>query len=79
MEKRKKLIRNIVIICSLIVIIELIIMLFIKIKRERDIVYYDGLNNVIRIDEGYVGVGESDFKNSEFIKTKRHLKFILSI
>ena len=70
--KNKKLIKNIVVFCILIIFIELLIMLVIKISREREIVHLDSLNDVIITDNGYIGVGESDFKYSKFVDEKKY-------
>ena len=71
--KNRKLIKKIVILCILIIIIELLIMLFMKIKRERNITYLDGLNDLVLLNDGYVGVGESDFNDSKFVEQKQYV------
>ena len=68
--KKKKWIKKVVILCVVIIIIELIAMLIMKIVRERNIDHFDNLNDVILVDDGYVGVGESDFDNSKFVSKK---------
>ena len=68
--KNKKWIKKAVILCILIIIIELIAMLIMKIVRERNIDHFDNLNDVILVDDGYIGVGESDFDNSKFVSKK---------
>ena len=70
--KNKKLMKNIVVFCILIMFIELLIMLVIKISREREIVHFDDLNDLIITDNGYVGVGESDFKYSDYVDEKKY-------
>ena len=68
--KKKKWIKKVVILCVVIIIIELIAMLIMKTVRERNIDHFDNLNDVILVDDGYVGVGESDFDNSKFVSKK---------
>ena len=70
--KKKKIIKKVAIICILVIVIELFIMLIIKINRERNIEHIDGLNDLIVIDNGYIGVGESDFKGSKFVGEKQY-------
>ena len=70
--KKKRIIKKIGIICFAIIIIELLTMVIIKINREKDLVYLDSLTNIIPIDSGFVGVGESDFKYSKFVNEKKY-------
>lgn len=65
-----KLLKRLFIICVIIVAIELISMLVIKIFRERDIAHFDTLNDVIKVDDGYIAVGISDFDSSSFVDKK---------
>ena len=68
--KNKVLIKKLVIACFVIILIELIIMLIIKISRDRSLVNYDSLNDIIGFNENYVGVGSSDFSNSSYVNKK---------
>ncbi len=70
MEMKKKLFKKIVIACLAIMIIEALLMLVIKITREREIINYDGLNDIIVVDDGYVAVGSSDFTSSSYVDKK---------
>ncbi len=73
--KKIVLIKKMIIFCIAIIVIELAIMLIIKINRESEIEYFDGLNDLIVTDNGYVGVGESDFKYSKDVsEVKYHYK-----
>ena len=63
---RKKM-KSIIIICLAIVVVELIIMSIVKISRERGIDRINFLNDIIKVDDGYVAVGASDFHNSKFV------------
>lgn len=68
--KKKGLMKKIVIICVTIIFLELFIMLIMKITREKSIDHTDGLNDIIKVDNYYVGVGESDFDHSKFVNKK---------
>lgn len=70
--KNKKLIKRVIIICILVIVIELLVMLFIKIKRDREMTFFDGLNDIALNGDGYVGVGESDFDDSKYVKQKKY-------
>lgn len=70
MNKKKKLLKKIMIICVVIILIELIAMLIMHIKRERNIDHVNDLYNVLKVDDGYIGVGISDFYNSKNVKKK---------
>ena len=69
-KKKSKLLKRIFIICIAILLIELLAMLIIKIVRERQIDHLSLLNDIIKVDDGYIAVGESDFSNSKSIDTK---------
>ena len=43
--------------CVAVIVLELLIMLLMKIGRERDISHVDSLNDVIMVDDYYIGVG----------------------
>lgn len=68
--KKRKWLKKIVILCVVIIAIELIAMLIMKIMNERNIDHYDSLNDLIMVDDYYIGVGESDFDNSKFVSKK---------
>ncbi len=67
MKKKKKLIKIVSIICLIIIIIELLIVVIDKISREKSIVHIDNLNDLEKVSDGYIGVGESDFYNSKYV------------
>ena len=69
-KKKAKLIKRIFIIGIIIVIIELLAMFVLKIVRERNIEHMDTIEDIIKIDDGYIGVGVSDFSSSKNIDTK---------
>lgn len=71
--KKVKIIKKVSIICLAVIILELLIMLIIKISRERKIEYFDSLNDIVVTDNGYVGVGQSDFKYSKDVKEKDYI------
>ena len=68
--KKGKIVKKIVILCIAIILIELLLMLVIKIKRERDIDHIDTINDIVKVDDYYIGVGESDFDHSKFVSKK---------
>ena len=70
MKKKMKLLKKIIIFCIVIIAIELLAMLVMKIINERKIDYIDNLNDVIMVDNYYIGVGVSDFNNSSFVSKK---------
>ena len=69
-KKESKLLKKLVIICIVIILVELITMLIMKISRERDIDHLDAINDIIKVDDGYITVGTSDFNNSKTIDSK---------
>lgn len=69
-QKKNKKILTIMIICIIVILIELLIMLIIHISRERTINHIDSLNNLIKTNNGYIGVGISDFNNSNYLSKK---------
>ena len=72
MKKKKKdnFLKKLFIICVLIIGIELIAMLVMKVVRERNIDHFDAINDIIKVDDGYIAVGVSDFSDSKEIDTK---------
>lgn len=60
----------IIILCIAIITVELLIMLIIHISREKNIDHIDNLNNIIKTNNGYIGVGISDFHNSKYVSKK---------
>lgn len=70
--KNNKLIKRIVIICIVVILIELILMMGIKLFRERKIDHVDTINDLIQVSDGYVSVGISDFDNSKNINKKTY-------
>ena len=63
----KKKIKGIVFVCLAIIFIELIIMLVVKISRERKLDRINIVNDLVKVDDGYIAVGVSDFHDSESI------------
>ena len=70
MNKKKKLLKRIMIICGIIIIVELLLMLIMHIVRERGIDHISNLYDVVKIDDGYIGVGVSDFYDSQYVDKK---------
>ncbi len=60
-NKNKKMIKKIVIACIVIILIEIVAMFVIKVLRERKIDHVDVINDLIKVDDGYIAVGISDF------------------
>jgi len=69
-NKKKKKFEKIMIVCLIIIMIELGIMAIMKIVRERKIDRINEVKDVIKIDDGYITVGISDFHKSKFINEK---------
>ena len=72
MKKSKIKLKKIAIICIVVIVIELLAMLIMKVLREIKIDHIDGINDVIMVDDYYIGVGQSDFYNSKFVSEKRY-------
>ena len=66
-KDRYKLFKRIGIICGVILILELISIMILKVVRERGIDHVDSLYDFIETDDGYIGVGTSDFSSSKTI------------
>ena len=65
-----KLLKRVIIACSIIVIVEVALMVGIKVSREKKINRIDMICHVEKIENGYLGVGMSDFHNSKYVKEK---------
>ena len=61
-----KWLRVIIVLCIAIIVVELGYIGLSYYNRTKSIVYTDTLNSFKEIDDGYLVVGNSDFKNSEF-------------
>lgn len=61
-----KWLRVVVVLCIAIIVIELGFILLSYIRRSNAIIYTDSLNSFESVDDGYLVVGNSDFKNSKF-------------
>lgn len=70
MKKKKFLM--LLIICVSIIVIELFVMLIMYINRERNISHVNSLNDIVKTNDGYVGVGISDFHDSDNVKMKTY-------
>ena len=70
--KKKKFLKKVMIICVAIIVIEVVAMLIMTIKNERGIDRVQGLNDVVKVSDGYVGVGVSDFHQNSFVKEKKY-------
>ena len=71
-DKKKKIIERVGIICLLIIIIELLIMVIMKSIREKNIERIDNLNDIVKVSDGYIAVGESDFYKSKFVDVRKY-------
>ena len=65
-KKLVKWLRVIIVLCIAIIVVELGYIGLSYYNRTKSIVYTDTLNSFKEIDDGYLVVGNSDFKNSEF-------------
>ena len=66
-EKKKKILERIIIICLIVILIEVIAMGIMKIVRERNIDHIKALNDLIKVEDGYLGVGVSDFHQNNYV------------
>ena len=71
-EKKKKILEKIIIICLIVILTEVVVMGIMKIVRERKLDHIKSLNNLIKVDDGYVGVGISDFHQNNFVDEKTY-------
>ena len=69
-KKKSNLLKKMFIICIVVIFIELVTMFIIKVLRERSIDHLDAINDIIKVDDGYIAVGVSDFNSSKTIDTK---------
>lgn len=60
-NKNKNMVKKIVVTCIVIILIEIVAMFVINILRERQIDHVDVINDLIKVDDGYIAVGISDF------------------
>ena len=67
-NKKMKILKKIMLGCLIVISVELLAMLGIKIFRERNVLHNDELSDLIKIDNGYVGVGSSDFSDSKYVE-----------
>lgn len=65
-KKLVKWLRVIIVLCIAIIVVELGYIGLSYYNRTKSVVYTDTLNSFKEIDDGYLVVGNSDFKNSEF-------------
>ena len=65
-KKLVKWLRVIIVLCIAIIVIEIGYIGLSYYNRTKSVVYTDTLNSFKEIDDGYLVVGNSDFKNSEF-------------
>lgn len=61
----KKILKIAAIVCISVIVLELFYLMFTYFKRESANIYYDGLNVIEKIEDGYIAVGSSDFKHSK--------------
>ena len=65
-KKLVKWLRVIIVLCIIAIVLELG---YIGVRiyiNSKSVVYVDTLNNYKQVDDGYIAVGNSDFKNSDF-------------
>ena len=66
--KNKNTLKKIIVFCLSIVFIELLIMGIMKLTRERKVDRINMVNDIVKVDDGYILVGVSDFHSSKYIK-----------
>lgn len=71
-EKKKKMLERIIIVCLIIILIEVVAMGIMKIVRERDIDHAKSLNDIVKVEDGYIGVGVSDFHQNKYVDEKTY-------
>lgn len=59
------ILKVVAIICALTIFIEICYVVYHKNKIDKNTTYYDGLNSIVKIEDGYLGAGSSDFKHSK--------------
>ncbi len=65
-KKLVKLLKVVVVLCIAIIVVELLYIGLSYYNRKQAVVYTDTLNSFDKVSDGYLVVGNSDFKNSEF-------------
>ena len=68
-DNKNKLLKKVVIGCFIVMILELIAMFVVRIFRERNIDHIDAVNDLIKVEDGYIAVGVSDFSDSKSVVT----------
>lgn len=71
-NRTKNIVGKIIIICLIIILLELSIMAVMKVLRERNIDRINNLNDIAKVEDGYIVVGESDFHNSKYVQEKNY-------
>lgn len=71
-KKKGNILKKVFIICFIVIFVELIAMLIMKISREKDIDYLSELKDIIKVDDGYVAVGSSNFSSSREVDTRTY-------
>lgn len=66
-KKTIKLLKGIAIVCVIVLIIELIYIIYLLQGKS---IYFDGINSVINVDEGYVSVGSNNNNDKYYEKAK---------
>lgn len=69
-NKTNRILKKIIIGCIAIILLEFIIMAIMKVTRERKLDRVNYINDIIKVDDGYVTVGISDFHDSDFVSEK---------
>lgn len=71
-NEKKKILKKIMFACLIVILLELVIMVIMKISRERSLDRVNAFTDIIKTKDGYVAVGESDFHNSNDVKEKTY-------
>ncbi len=60
-SKLGRIIKWVSVFCIAIIFVEVCYMVVVHFKRESKISHFDGLNQVVSVEDGYIGAGSSDF------------------
>lgn len=67
-SKLKNVLKYIMIVCGVILFIEAIYLVYLHFSKEDQNTYFDSVNAMEKLNDGYVAVGSSDFKHSKDYK-----------
>ena len=76
---KNKLIKIIVLVLSIVLVFELIYMGALSYRNDKSNTYYTFINGLISNGDGFIGVGNSDFKHSKGYKKQDYSKALLNV